>query len=168
MSRRSLRTLVAPVFTAIVAIPLLAIVAIDARRVEGIPDFVLASTRGSTTDFNGDPNVTCAGNEVANNGGGVTWDKCTAAQVPEVGPPSPCIFCLDQVTQGTRTLGVPPNTGTYAPSPAAQTVCGNKRTGVCGQSPVDPTKYTCQFDVAAGQCGSLPQNGTYQSPKIGP
>ena len=167
MSRRSLGTLVAPVFTAIVALPLLAIVAVDARRVEGIPDFVLALTRGSSTNFNGDPNVTCSENEAANPppGGGysIAWDKCTFGDAPAVGPPTPCVFCLDRTTQGTRTLDVPPNTGTYTPSKAAPTVCGNKRTGFCGQSPADPTVYTCQFDTAAGQCGGLPQNGLYQS-----
>lgn len=57
MSRRSLGTLVALILLPIGVIPPLANLAVSTRRVEVIPDFVLASTRGTSTGFNANANV---------------------------------------------------------------------------------------------------------------
>ena len=131
---------------------------------ELISDPILATTRGTgKNDVVVQKNASCADNDLhEKNLTGVTWDKCTAEQVPAGGNASDCYKCADETTQGTISDATEDSLGNYTPNTNNPTACNNRRKGVCGVSPTDPNAYTCQFDNADGQCGTLPQNGEFQ------
>lgn len=170
MNLRSHGTTVALLLSPVVAILTLGTIAVSPLCDESIPDSILASTRGSSTDHKAtSSNASCSDKEAGAAGGGfISWEGCSADNTPDIGPPLACIICEDLQTRGTTHRSVIPGSGNYLPSIATATTCGQKLQGHCSKSSFDPTVYVCRYPVPNGQCGTLPKGGLYQHEDVLP